>query len=80
MTGTTRVPDNPVSQKDRRADATAMPNFPEDPIKHLCILVVEDQMQIRGWIADMLRAMGVRDILLSSDGVEALQHVRDQGE
>lgn len=53
-------------------------NLPEDPLKQLCILVVEDQMQVRAWIADLLRAMGVREILMASDGIEALETVRQQ--
>lgn len=55
-------------------------NLPEDPLKLLTILVVEDQQQVRTWIGDLLRAMGVRNVMMASDGIEALQLVRDQGE
>lgn len=51
---------------------------PEDPIKSLRILVVEDQLQTRTWIVDMLRQMGVREVLSAADGMEALGMVKDQ--
>lgn len=54
-------------------------NTPIDPLKLLCILVVEDQLQVRGWICDLLRNMGVREILMASDGMEAMQTVRERG-
>lgn len=46
--------------------------MPEDPIKSLRILVVEDQQQTRVWIADVLKQMGVREVLMANDGAEAL--------
>ncbi|AUN29758.1 response regulator [Niveispirillum cyanobacteriorum] len=46
--------------------------MPEDPIKSLRILVVEDQQQTRVWIADVLKQMGVREVLTANDGAEAL--------
>lgn len=46
--------------------------MPEDPIKSLRILVVEDQQQTRVWIADVLKQMGVREVLTANDGTEAL--------
>lgn len=53
---------------------------PEDPIKSLRILVVEDQLQTRNWIVDMLRQMGVREILAANDGMEALDLVKDRSQ
>lgn len=50
--------------------------IPEDPIRSIRILVVEDQLQTRTWIVDVLRTMGVRDILSAADGVEALETVK----
>lgn len=47
-------------------------NMPEDPIKSLRILVVEDQQQTRVWIADVLKQMGVREVHTANDGTEAL--------
>lgn len=53
---------------------------PEDPIKSLRILVVEDQQQTRVWIADVLKQMGVREVQTANDGSEALDIVhRDPG-
>lgn len=46
--------------------------MPEDPIKSLRILVVEDQQQTRVWIADVLKQMGVREVHTANDGTEAL--------
>lgn len=46
--------------------------MPEDPIKSLRILVVEDQQQTRVWIADVLKQMGVREVQTANDGSEAL--------
>jgi two-component system chemotaxis response regulator CheY len=47
-------------------------NMPEDPIKSLRILVVEDQQQTRVWITDVLKQMGVREVHTANDGTEAL--------
>lgn len=53
---------------------------PEDPIRQLRILVVEDQQQTRVWILDVLKQMGVREVLAANDGSEALDIVhRDPG-
>lgn len=52
--------------------------IPEDPIRSLRVLVVEDQMQTRGWIVDMLRVMGIREVLAAADGVDALRLVKEQ--
>ncbi|MFV3128530.1 response regulator [Niveispirillum sp. KHB5.9] len=49
--------------------------MPEDPIKSLRILVVEDQQQTRVWIADVLKQMGVREVQTANDGSEALDIV-----
>lgn len=46
--------------------------MPEDPIKSLRILVVEDQQQTRVWITDVLKQMGVREVHTANDGTEAL--------
>lgn len=46
--------------------------MPDDPIKSLRILVVEDQQQTRVWIADVLKQMGVREVQTANDGTEAL--------
>lgn len=49
---------------------------PEDPIKTLRILVVEDQQQTRVWISDVLKEMGVRGVQTANDGSEALETLR----
>lgn len=49
--------------------------MPEDPIRSLRILVVEDQQQTRVWIADVLKQMGVREVTTANDGAEALDIV-----
>lgn len=54
--------------------------MPEDPIKGLRILVVEDQPQTRAWIADVLKQMGVREVRTANDGSDALDIVqRERG-
>lgn len=53
--------------------------IPEDPIRSLSILVVEDQLQTRTWIADVLRNMGVRVVLTAGDGAEALEMIQRDG-
>ena len=50
--------------------------MPEDPIKTLRILVVEDQQQTRAWITDILKDMGVREALTANDGSDALDILR----
>lgn len=54
----------------------AMYNMPEDPIRSLRILVVEDQLQTRKWIVDVLRSLGVREVWTASDGMDALEKVQ----
>lgn len=52
----------------------------EDPLRSLRVLVVEDQSATLGWLCDMLRSMQVRDIKTASDGVQALQLMRELGD
>lgn len=52
--------------------------MPEDPIKGLRILVVEDQPQTRAWIADVLKQMGVREVRTANDGSDALDIVKNE--
>jgi two-component system, chemotaxis family, chemotaxis protein CheY len=51
-----------------------------DPLKSVTVLVVEDQLATRGWLCDMLRVIGVKDILTSGDGWDALGVLKDQGD
>ncbi|MFV3076173.1 response regulator [Niveispirillum fermenti] len=50
--------------------------MPEDPIRSLRIMVVEDQPQTRIWIADVLRQMGIREVLAANDGSDALDMIQ----
>lgn len=50
--------------------------MPEDPIRSLRILVVEDQPQTRIWITDVLRQMGIREVLAANDGSDALDMIK----
>lgn len=45
-------------------------------LKHTTILIVEDQMQIRGLLASVLRTFGVGNILRASNGAEAIDLLR----
>lgn len=55
------------------------PLSPDDPLKSVSILVVEDQAATRGWICDMLRNLGLKTILTANDGVDALAILKDEG-
>ena len=52
---------------------------PEDPLRTLRVLVVEDQMQQRSFIVDMLREIGVRDVRTAVDGADALAVMKEYG-
>jgi two-component system chemotaxis response regulator CheY len=52
---------------------------PEDPLRSLRVLVVEDQMQQRSFIVDMLRELGVRDVRTAVDGTDALAVMKEYG-
>lgn len=45
-------------------------------LKYSTILIVEDQMQIRGLLASVLRTFGVGNILRASNGAEAIDMLR----
>jgi len=53
---------------------------PDDPIKGLRILVVEDQLPQRTFIVDMLNSIGCRDVMTAGDGADALSFLEEQGE
>ncbi len=55
------------------------PQQPDDPLKAITILVVEDQAATRGWICDMLRTLGIKSILTANDGMDALGILKDEG-
>ena len=45
-------------------------------LRSTTILVVEDQLQIRGLLASVLRTFGVGNILRASNGAEAIEMLR----
>jgi DNA-binding response OmpR family regulator len=45
-------------------------------LRRACVVIADDDRSFRSAIADALRAVGVRDIVLAADGAEALQHAR----
>ncbi len=45
-------------------------------LQHTTVLIVEDQMQIRGLLASVLRTFGVGNILRATNGAEAIEMLR----